>query len=202
MARRNPKHLKDLYLIEDIKLNDDEESLIELHERYKNMFYKQTHRFENFFNINNINKQEMLNQSYFVVYDAAKSFKKDKNIKYITWLGNKTKFYFLNNSLDKNKAYKMLDFKKDSSELDELSNQDGNHLKKESSINYPETITLLENHPDKRIVKIFRERYSPESRKAPTWKNISKEFDLSSQTIINLHTKGLNFLKKRIKLAK
>ena len=58
MARRNPKHLKDLYLIEDIKLNDDEESLIELHERYKNMFYRQTHRFENFFNINKINKQD------------------------------------------------------------------------------------------------------------------------------------------------
>ena len=31
----------------------------------------------------------MLNQSFFMVYDAAKTFNRDKNIKYITWLGNK-----------------------------------------------------------------------------------------------------------------
>ena len=52
---------------------------------------------------------------------------------------------------------------------------------------------------DKRIEKIFKKRYCPSSRKAPTWRNISKDFNLSSQTIINLHTKGINFLRKKVK---
>ena len=48
MAHRNLKFLKDRYLIEDIQLNNDDESLEELHRRYKNMYYKQAHKFKNF----------------------------------------------------------------------------------------------------------------------------------------------------------
>ena len=55
MAHRNLKFLKDKYLIKDIQLNNDNESLKELHRRYKNMYFKQAHKFKNFFNINNIN---------------------------------------------------------------------------------------------------------------------------------------------------
>ena len=39
MAHRNLKFLKDKYLIKDIQLNNDNESLKELHRRYKNMYF-------------------------------------------------------------------------------------------------------------------------------------------------------------------
>ena len=35
-----------------------------------------------------------------------------------------------------------------------------------------------------------------------TWKEIAKKFDLTPQTIINLHTKGRRILKKRMKKTK
>ena len=99
MEKRNLKDLKDRYLIDDIRLNNDNESLNELHERYKNMYYKQAHRFDNFFKINNIRLSDALNESHYVIYDSARTFDETKGIKYITWLGSKTKFYFLNNSI-------------------------------------------------------------------------------------------------------
>ena len=121
MEKRNLKNVKDIYLIQDISLNDDEQSLFELHNRYKNMYYKQAHKFKNFFSINNIDLEEILNDSFFMVYDSAKTFSADKNIKYITWLGSKSKFYFLNKSSNKDKGYSLLDFKETEKELDDLS---------------------------------------------------------------------------------
>ncbi len=199
MAYRNLKNLKDEYLIEDIRLNNDNSSLSELHERYKNMYYKQAHRFENFFRINNIKLNDALDESYYVVYDSAKTFDKNKGIKYITWLGSKTKFYFLNKSNDKDKSYSLLEFKDSEKELDELSNDSQKDTKKNHSFVYLDAMTVLRKCSDKRIIEIFERRYDPNSRKAPTWRNISKDFNLSAQTVINLHAKGIDFLRKRMK---
>lgn len=197
MAHRNLKFLKDRYLIEDIQLNNDDESLEELHRRYKNMYYKQAHKFKNFFNINNINLDEILKDSYYMIYDSAKTFDYNKKIKYITWLGSKCKFYFLNKSLKKDKSHKILEYRDSEKELDELSSADIIQAPNNNLANHSQIISFLKDHPDERLLKIFELRYCTNSTKAATWKNISKNFGLSSQTIINLHRKGLNFLRKK-----
>ena len=199
MEKRNLKDLKDRYLIDDIRLNNDNESLNELHERYKNMYYKQPHRFDNFFKINNIRLSDALNESHYVIYDSARTFDETKGIKYITWLGSKTKFYFLNKSNDKDKSYGLLDFKDSERELDELSNNVQREDKKNHSLVYSDAMLVLKKCSDKRVVEIFEKRYNPSIRKTPTWRNISKDFDLSAQTVINLHAKGIDFLRKRMK---
>jgi DNA-directed RNA polymerase specialized sigma subunit len=51
---------------------------------------------------------------------------------------------------------------------------------------------------DKRIKQIFELRYFSEEGRL-TWTAISKKINVSSQTAINLHNKGLAILKKRIK---
>tara|TARA_Y100000361_G_scaffold132508_1_gene130002 strand:- start:17 stop:625 length:609 start_codon:yes stop_codon:yes gene_type:complete len=199
MEKRNLRNLKDRYLIDDIRLNNDNESLNELHDRYKNMYYKQAHRFDNFFKINNIRLSDALNESHYVIYDSARTFDETKGIKYITWLGSKTKFYFLNKSNDKDKSYGLLDFKDSERELDELSNSAQRENKKNHCLVYSDAMSVLRKCSDKRVVEIFEKRYNPNSRKTPTWRNISKDFDLSAQTVINLHAKGIDFLRKRMK---
>jgi DNA-directed RNA polymerase sigma subunit (sigma70/sigma32) len=56
--------------------------------------------------------------------------------------------------------------------------------------------TILENLKDKRIYKIFKMRYLHPEQKRPTWKKIGERFNLTSQTIINLHSKGRKAVKK------
>jgi hypothetical protein len=163
------------------------------------MYYKQAHRFDNFFKINNIRLSDALNESHYVIYDSARTFDETKGIKYITWLGSKTKFYFLNKSNDKDKSYGLLDFKDSERELDELSNNVQREDKKNHSLVYSDAMSVLKKCSDKRVVEIFEKRYNPSSRKTPTWRNISKDFDLSAQTVINLHAKGIDFLRKRMK---
>ena len=92
-----------------------------------------------------------------------------------------------------------MDFKESQKELDDLSIPKNLESNKSRDTSYNDIISILHKHPDKRVVKIFEKRYCPNSRKPPTWRNISKDFDLSSQTIINLHTKGIKYLRKKIK---
>ena len=57
---------------------------------------------------------------------------------------------------------------------------------------------LLSRIKDKRIKKIFELRYfGGEGRM--TWTVISDKVNVSSQTAINLHNKGLSILKKKMK---
>ena len=203
MEKTNIEKLDDVSLIKNIQFHNDEESLLELHKRYKNMYFKQVHKFSNtgFFKSNNISKADMINDSVFVIYDSAKTYDFEKNIKYITWLGNKSKFYFLNKSIKKDRIFSLMEFKDTEKELDEASVKasfESSEIERVNSSTFKEVISVLKSHPDKRIKKVFEKRYSPESQKVATWKTISKDFNLSSQTIINLHNKGINFLRKKI----
>ena len=54
----------------------------------------------------------------------------------------------------------------------------------------------LDKLKDKRISKIFKLRYLS-GRKKQTWREIARHFELTPQTIINLHKKGRKFLQKR-----
>ena len=195
MEKRNIRLMSDRYLIQDIKLNKDNESLLELHNRYCRMYYNTCHKFTNFFAASHINKNEMLSHSFYMIYDAAYTFNPDKKIKFITWLGSKTKYFFLNHANSENKFNNFFEFKDDDKELDKSS------LSSESKINFNhvEIINMLERHPDKRIKEIFKHRYCYSNKKPPTWKEISYLFNLSSQTIINLHNKGLKILRTKIK---
>ena len=203
MEKTNIEKLDDASLIKNIQFHNDEESLLELHKRYQNMYFKQVHKFSNtgFFKSNNISKADMINDSVFVIYDSAKTYDFEKNIKYITWLGNKSKFYFLNKSIKKDRIFSLMEFKDTEKELDEASAKasfESSEIERVNSSTFKEVISVLKSHPDKRIKKVFEKRYSPESQKVATWKTISKDFNLSSQTIINLHNKGINFLRKKI----
>ena len=67
MEKNNIRDIEDIELIKKISLNEDEESLHELHRRYKNMYYKQAHKFNNFFAINNIELEDILKDSLYIV---------------------------------------------------------------------------------------------------------------------------------------
>jgi len=205
MAKRKLNSLTDLYLIEDVKLNKDQESLVELHERYKNMCYKQIHKFQNYFNVNNINKNDILSQSLFLIYDSAISFDPNRNIKYITWLGNKVKFFCMNHTKKEFKSKHFLEYgyvgngEGLDGKKDFLSSRTAINLQDEPLINFSEAFDFLVKHPDERIKKVFEIRYSDLRDKPLTWRDVGKELNLSSQTAINLHSKGLKYLRRKIK---
>jgi DNA-directed RNA polymerase specialized sigma subunit len=142
----------------------------------------------------------MLNQSLFLIYDSAATFDPSRNIKYITWLGNKVKFFCMNHTKKEFKSKHFLEYGCLDDKKDFLSSRIATNLQDEPLINFNEAFDFLVKHPDERIRKVFEIRYSDLRDKPLTWRDVGKELNLSSQTAINLHTKGLKFLRRKIKL--
>ena len=56
--------------------------------------------------------------------------------------------------------------------------------------------SILDKLKDKRISSVYKLRYFSDSK--VTWSKIGKRLGFSSQTAINLHTKGASVLKRKI----
>ena len=63
------------------------------------------------------------------------------------------------------------------------------------------TGNILSQLKDSRIRKIFSLRYSSAEKK-PSWCIIAEKLQISTQTAINLHNKGISILRKKIKSEK
>jgi DNA-directed RNA polymerase specialized sigma subunit len=63
------------------------------------------------------------------------------------------------------------------------------------------TENILSQLKDTRIKKIFSMRYS-NSEKKPSWCIIANKMSVSTQTAINLHNRGIEILRKKIKSEK
>lgn len=181
----------DLLLVNNVQQQQCESSLKELIERHSGLFYSVSHKFKS-----NLNLSEIHLDKDFVIYKSVLSFNPNKGAKFSTWLGNMTKYYCLNVG---KKEFKYANMKEEelSFFLDARSAENHSLVKVREEIDY--VFKVLESLTDKRIVKIFRMKYLdglPGGKKM-TWKKIAASFDLTPQTIINLHQKGRKAIKRK-----
>ena len=62
-------------------------------------------------------------------------------------------------------------------------------------INIENILPVFNELSDNRISYVFKRKYSDYNVK---WKNIAEELGVTTQTVLNLHKKGLNLLKRKI----
>lgn len=179
----------DFDLIKKVKKENCSDSFIRLVDRHCKLFYSICNKY-----VARSKVSEVHLDLDFVFLKAVNSYKKDKKAKFSTWLGNCTRYYCLNYSKSENKyidtddsetVYLMFNAKS----IENFDNE-------KNKIDIDHAFSILENLKDKRIHKIFKMRYLYPERKRPTWKMIGERFKLTSQTIINLHGKGREAVKK------
>ena len=178
-------------LIKLIKNKNCSDSFNEIQERHSKLFYSICNKF-----IDRMSLDELLKDRNFVIFKSIMSFDESKGVKYSTWLGNFTKYHCLN-YMKKNKKYVAPDEEKVMHFYNTKSLTDYNETKGlKDEVDH--AFSVLRKLNDKRIFKIFKLRYLHEGPKL-TWKEIAKQFDLTPQTIINLHMKGRRILKNKMK---
>ena len=69
--------------------------------------------------------------------------------------------------------------------------------RKPNFIFFEYTENILSQLKDSRVQEIFSLRYSKEEKK-PSWSSIASKMNMSTQTAINLHNKGLSMLRKKM----
>ena len=188
-------NVSDNYLVERIRVADCENSLKELIERHSGLCFKIIKRYAGTFYANNIDITEASSDKNLIIWNSAKSFSVGKNVKFSTWLANQVKYSCLN-ALNKKSKDRLI------ATEDEILDLLKEKSPEESEDNLFEfTDNILNQLKDKRIKQIFSMRYSVYSKK-PSWCKVAEQLNVSTQTAINLHNRGIEVLRKKIKSEK
>jgi len=179
--------------INNIQLKDCSESLSSVIQRYTPVFLSMYSKFFYSMRESGVNPSDILEDKDLIIYESAKSFSLNKGSSFCTWLSNNTKYKCLHLM---NKAKKMSMLRERVRDNNELTfNNFNKNIFKVKELNV-HIFSILNKLKDKRISSVYRLRYFADSKM--TWAKIGKELGFSSQTAINLHSRGASALKRKI----
>jgi len=180
--------------IKKVQDEECESSLSELIDRYSPVFLSMYSRFISSMKQSGADPADILDDKDMIIYESIKSFNIDKGVSFCTWLSNITK-------------YKCLHLMNKSRKTCALKERYKNKIFTDDNLfvsNPIEKISLrqelnkaLGSIQDERVAKVYSLRYF--SGKKMTWSEIGKKMGFSSQTAINLHRRGADILKIKIK---
>lgn len=182
----------DLSLINKIKNDNDGKCLAELIERHSGIY---VYIVDKYVKRNNsfLDRDFILDDKDYTIYQSALSYKPEKNSKFSTFLANQTKWKCLNaiNSIKK----------KPTTSIDkvygDVCDKDDSHqivCKMEAFDCFNK---MLEEENDLRVKKIIDIRYNTTNTKLVPWRKVSKELSLSIQGCINIHNKFIKKVKQQ-----
>ena len=189
--------LEDKQLIVNVKENKCDESFKELLTRHSNLYYKICQKYIAPLKQVGVPAEDVFNDIQFVFFKSLSTFNPEKNTKFSTWLGNYARYNCLNyiNDYKKHNFYEESDLELSNIEL----SYDPPQYETNETTSY--IYNILSNLKDKRIIKVYNLRYEKNGDKKATWSEIAKKMNISTQTAINLHSRGRNFLKKRLEAS-
>jgi DNA-directed RNA polymerase specialized sigma subunit len=186
---------EDIYLIDKVKKYKDESSIKELINRHSGIYVEMVNKYIPASN-EGLNKEDILQDKDFCIYDAAIKYDECKNTKFSTFVGNLARWKCLN-IYNKN-----IKFPQETLDSDKkITFEPKSFYDEISKIEEKEDLTrvykAIKNIKDPRVEKIFKMRYKNVKKLTP-WKKIAKKLDLSIQGCINIHNKHLTEIKKYV----
>lgn len=188
-------YIPDIDLIDKVKNKQDSSALKELELRHSGICHQMIKKYYNNILSSGIDPEDIAADKLMVIYKSVLNYNPEKNVKFSTWLGNQMRYHCLNCVNKKGPVFPMENEAiKTIVEQNQKKNDYSESLIKEKS---DFIFSLLERAKDKRILKIFKLRYF-NGHKYMAWNKIGKKLKISTQTAINLHNKGKNFVKNKL----
>ena len=183
----------DLTLINKIKDDHDEDSLLELINRHSGIY----HTMVNYFLSGNQNigdKTALSEEKTLNIYSSALSYDPNRKTKFSTHLANQTKWKCLN-IINKKKRNREVYLDDDNSFIEPSCESFLNQIKKNEVFGVFKS--CLKEEIDGRVKKIVDLRYNTDDNKVRAWRIIAKEMGMSIQGCINIHNKFIQKVKKK-----
>jgi RNA polymerase sigma factor (sigma-70 family) len=181
----------DEFLIKQIITNQCSDSLKKLAEKHGGMIYNIGKKY---CTSCNLDLNEINDNKYWIIFNAAKSFNSKKGSKFSTWLGNQVRFFCLNY---KNKNSKLLPI--EDKHLEFFINS---CTKKENSFNQKEIVNsiidLFNDISDPNTKNAIYYRYFYNKDRILNYSEIAKILNVTPQTVLNWHNKFIKFAKKKL----
>ena len=183
----------DLSLINKLKEENDQTSLVELIDRHSGIYVYIVDQFTKSKNCP-INRDFILEDKDYIIYKSAIEYKPDKNSKFSTFLANQTKWRCLNEITASSKK-KEVGIEPLYSMHSEEENSCEVLIRNES---FDIFYDMLDREDDLRVKKILDIRYKTSNTKLVPWRTVAEELNLSIQGCINIHNKFIKKVKTQI----
>jgi RNA polymerase sigma factor (sigma-70 family) len=182
--------MKDFELIKRIKEESCSESFLELRERHSGICFDTYSKYSKIMCDMGYEKNDIEADRDLILFKAANSFRLDKEVKFPTWLCNQMRYFCLN-FINKNKNFQTSEDSVEQSSPSFL----GSYQTEERA---QKAMKKIKEMNDPRVYQVFKMRYFNRKPSEKKWKNIASKLGISNQTALNIHKRGLNFLKKNL----
>lgn len=192
MTKNSFKDALDSDLINRVKCDCCNDSLIELISRHSGICFSMGRKFAN---SGSINLDDVNESKDWIIYSSILSFDTDKGAKFSTWLANQVKYFCLNL---KNKTSKYVQTESDTIEylINNFYNSSDSNSNKKEVIN---TINdLLEQIKDENIKNAIYYRYFSNKEKVLNYSEVGEILNVTPQTVLNWHNKFIDLAKKKL----
>ena len=187
------KRLGDNELIIEVKERCCNDSFKELTQRHSNLYYKVCQKYLPVLRQIGVPAQDVLNDMEYVFFKSLNAFNPEKKTKFSTWLGNYARYHCLNYLND----YKRHNFCEENT-IEIISEAKAQEFNDADTSEVDYIFSILSKLKDRRIIKVYKMRYEENGEKKATWSEIATKMKISTQTAINLHSRGRRFLKTKL----
>lgn len=192
-------NLSDLEIINEIKKDKNvEENLQNLVERHSGIYLDMVNAYSSNDNPY-IDRSELVKDKEYKIYLAALNFDENRGAKFSTYLGNETKWSCLN-TYNKNKRKPVFNSEYIENMPENPNFNEENMAESLKRDMFDKVLSIIKQHPDKRVEKIFKMRYIIGTRnKVMAWKDIGSKMKLSIQGCINIHNSAVVHVQQELK---
>ena len=177
--------------IREVQESNCNESLSRVLDRYSPVFLSMYSKYSSSIIKSGADPNDILSDKNLIIFESAKSFNLDKGSSFCTWLSNNVKY----------KCLHLINKSTKRGLLSERVRQNTINIEAKNPYLNKEMRSFLFNElakmKDPRIRKVYSLRYYSGAKM--TWATIGKRLGFSSQTAINLHRKGAEILKRKIR---
>jgi DNA-directed RNA polymerase sigma subunit (sigma70/sigma32) len=177
-------------LVKKVLEQNCDDSLKEIAARHSALFNKVYMKFAGPLNNVGMSRSDVFNDKESLFYQAIQSFNAKRQTKFTTYFVNFARWHFLD-TINHTEQFKLVD---DPNYFNHLQLE----IRRDSSKFFLKLPDLIKRFPDRRIRKIFKDRYLQSSR-PKRWRDIAAELNLSTQTCNKLHKRGIQLLKDYVK---
>ena len=181
-------------LVHQIKETQDESALLEIIDRHSGIFYKTVSDYAPYSKTGSI-KDEFYERRDAMIYNAVESFDESRDVKFSTWLGNKTRYSCLSERIKQSKIPKTEQFCNVSDlEVFETDETPFSLLAVKDSAK--EVLDFIYQRKGKNPRDIFEKRYFGNGGRGMNFKDIGDEMGFSTQNVNKIHNEVIEYLKK------
>lgn len=182
----------DQELINEVKNDGNENSLVEIINRHSGIYHVMIDKFLSG-DINAQDKQTAMEDKEFTIYSSVIKYDPSKGAKFPTYLANQAKWKCLNILTKKGRSKECA--------LEEMfsePNTSGGFEESEREEIFSLFKKFVDKQSDERMKKIFDIRYNGRHNKLTPWRSVAESLGMSIQGVINVHNKCLGEFKRKL----